>query len=154
MMDHLKSWIVGIIAVTFALSLAEDLIRQPAIRRIWKLAGGVVLILAVLSPLRSLVPGDWTVSLEDYRREVTAVEQVLRQEQDIAYAAGIEQEIEAYIWDKAAAFGLAGEIRVKVSPQTGIPEEIWLEMPFDPRLSEFITQQLGLDREQQEWQED
>jgi hypothetical protein len=155
MMAGLKNWIMGIIAVSFALSLAQKLITQPSIRRLWDLAGGVVLTAAIISPLIELRMEETDLSLSTYRENLVSVEEALRMDSAAALGDGIAGALEAYIKDKATALGLCGSVEVMLSGEgeNWHIQRVVLGMTYDQRLSDLLWEELGLSRDQQRWQE-
>ena len=156
MIDAIKTWIIGVIAISFAVSLGEQMVTQKAIGRVWSLAGSILVILAVLSPLVRLPGGGGRLALSHHRGEVEEMTEMLRRQGEEELALGIAGQLEAYISDKAKALGLAGEIRVKTSAEEGVVviEGVELAMPFDPQLSDYLSREVGLSREEQQWQEE
>lgn len=154
MMEGIKNWIMGVIAISFAVSLGEQLVSQKTIARIWSMAGSILVLLAVLMPLTRLTGEEFAVSFSGAKTEELADE--LRQEGEEHLSLGIAAQLEAYISDKANALGLAGEIRVNTSVEEGVVsiKGVELEMPFDPQLSDYLFRELGFPREEQRWQEE
>jgi len=155
MMNGIRQWIAGVIALSFAMSLGEKLIAGAGIKRIWNMVGGILLTIAIFSPLLELTDAQWELSLWEAAEQTSLLEQSLRESGEEQLASGIEEALETYIWDKAKALGLSGEIEVSVSGKEGgyLPQTIVLKMPFHQQLSEVISKELGLGRDRQLWQE-
>ena len=156
MMDLLRTWLFGLTAVSALLALAESLVTQEGIRRVLRLAGGVLMILVLLQPVVRMELGDLRFSPDALRQEAEALEEEYARQQEAALETGIEEELASYIWDKAQALGLSCQVRVTV--ETGadgipVPRSVTVTGAYSEDLSEIIETDLGIPREQQNWQE-
>lgn len=157
MMDWIREWLLGVTATALLAALADCLILQGAIRRIARLTGGLLMMVALLRPLESLPLEGLSLSFADYQRQVSELTEHYRREQNTAYSAIIEEEIGAYIVDKAAGMGLRTEASVTAAPdEAGLPmlQEVRLTIPEDPLLSDWLETELGIPAEAQYWQEE
>ena len=156
MIDGMREWLLGVTAAALLAALADCLVSQGAIRKIARLAGGLLLLAALLRPLGSLPLGELSVSFAEYRRQTAELTEHYRAEQSAVCAAVIEEELGAYIVDKAAGMGLRTEARVTAGPGAAgapLPEEVRLTIPMDPVLSAWLETELGIPAEAQDWQE-
>ena len=156
MIGMLRTWLLGLTVSAMALSLAESLVAQEGIRRVLRLAGGVLLVIVVVSPLMEVDLSDWDFSLADYSRQVAELEADYAGRQQAQLAASIEAELATYIWDKARQMGLAVEAEVTVAvleDGTEEPREATDTVPNSEALSDLIAEDLGIPREKQNWQE-
>ena len=156
MMDLLRTWLFGLTAVSALLALAESLVTQEGIRRVLRLAGGVLMILVLLQPVVRMDLGELRFSPDALRQEAEALEEEYARQQEAALETGIEEELASYIWDKAQALGLSCQVRVTV--ETGadgipVPRSVTVTGAYSEDLSEIIETDLGIPREQQNWQE-
>ena len=156
MMDLLRTWLFGLTAVSAPLALAESLVTQEGIRRVLRLAGGVLMILVLLQPVVHMDLGELHFSPDALRQEAEALEEEYAWQQEAALETGIEEELASYIWDKAQALGLSCQVRVTV--ETGadgipVPRSVTVTGAYSEDLSEIIETDLGIPREQQNWQE-
>ena len=156
-MEQLRLWILGIAVTALLLGLGEALVTQKGIQRVLRLTGGVLLIVVLLGPLGRM-SGVWqTVSLEDYRREVSGLEEELRSEQEENLSAIIESRLDEYIWDKAQAMGLDAAISVSTRSSGGgvaIPDRVTIDGPYNAAFSRWLEEEMGVDAEHQIWQEE
>ena len=156
MMEVLRTWLFGLTAVSLLLALAEALVSQEGIRRVLRLAGGVLMIVVLLQPVVQIDLEDLSLSLEAYQQEVETLTEEYAQQQETQLSAGIEAELASYIWDKAQALGL--DCQVSVTVETGAdgvpaPRSVDITGEYSEALSEIIEKDLGVPREQQNWQE-
>ena len=104
---------LAIIAVSLLCAVADALMPPGAVRRVGRLVCGLVLLGAVLSPLRELDAAAGQRWLEDCLASVDRREEELKNEVNSQMKTIIEQEYAAYIVDKAAELGLDCAVRVE-----------------------------------------
>lgn len=94
MMEAVRGWLTGVTAVAALLFLVRSLSPKGAVGRVAEFTGGLLLLLALLQPLKGLA-GQWEMDLPDLRSEITQ-----RQEELENYkTAVIEEETAAYKMD-------------------------------------------------------
>ena len=156
MIALLRSWLFGLTALSALLALAEGLVTQEGIRRVLRLTGGVLMILVLLRPVVRMNLENLHFSLDALRQEAETLEEEYTRQQAEQLSAGIEEELASYIWDKAQALGL--NCQVSVTVETGAdgvpaPRSVDITGEYSEALSEIIEKDLGVPREQQNWQE-
>lgn len=156
MIALLRSWLFGLTALSALLALAEGLVTQEGIRRVLRLTGGVLMILVLLRPVVRMDLENLHFSLDALRQEAETLEEEYTRQQAEQLSAGIEEELASYIWDKAQALGL--NCQVSVTVETGAdgvpaPRSVDITGEYSEALSEIIEKDLGVPREQQNWQE-
>lgn len=105
-MELVRSWLTGIVAAAVVAALADSLIPEGAVKKLGRLTGGLLLLLAVLSPIGALDSRDLTEILLDYRIQSQSYSAALETENAQLIKTIIEQETAAYIQDKAAELGI------------------------------------------------
>lgn len=109
-MSFLRQWLLGVTAAALAVALAQALTPEGTVKKLLRLIGGLVLLLAVVRPLKSLTPaalpgpGDMVPSVETAE---TAGEEVMK--------TLIAQKVGAYIVDKGSALGCPCTAQVTVA---------------------------------------
>lgn len=109
-MSFLRQWLLGVTAAALAVALAQALTPEGTVKKLLRLMGGLVLLLAVVRPLKSLAPaalpdpGALTPSVETAE---TAGEEVMK--------TLIAQKVGAYIVDKGSALGCPCTAQVTVA---------------------------------------
>ena len=157
MIELLNRWIIGAAVVSLAVAVAETLVAQEGIRQVLRLAGGILLVVALLNPVLGLGETEMGDLLEDGRQSVQELEEAygaMRQEQ---LAAVIAEETAAYISDKAEEMGLSCEVEVEVEEGEdglALPSVVRVEAPYQEELSRWLESQLDIPAEQQIWQEE
>ena len=156
MMELLRAWLTGITAAAILCALANSLMPEGAVRRVGKLACGLVMLSAVLRPLvevEALSPGDL---LEDYQAQAAVQTQALEEGRNTALKSIIEQEFAAYIVDKAAQMGAA--CTAQVTCQLGedgvfLPQSAAVQGSFTPQqqedLARILEEELAIPRARQ-----
>jgi len=112
----LRNWLLGIVAAALALSLAQALTPEGAVKRVGRLIGGLVLLLAVLKPLLTLDPGELTAATAAYWGEEALPQET--DEEEILRGL-IAQRAGAYIVDKGEQLGLTCSATVTVVEGAG-----------------------------------
>ena len=57
-MGAVRSWLLGVAATALVVALAEAIAPEGSVKKVCKLAGGLALMLAALSPLVGVLGGD------------------------------------------------------------------------------------------------
>lgn len=117
MLDVIRQWLVGITCAALIIAAAEGLTPKGAIRKIGRLTGGLVLLIAVLHPLLALDQDSLTQALADYRLELGDYGDELELENRQAMKAIIEERSGAYIQDKAERLGIDCQVSVEAGEE-------------------------------------
>ena len=99
MMEVIKSWLVGITCAAMVVALAEGLMPEGTVRKIGRLTGGLVLLLAVTRPLISLDPAALTEMLGGDVQSWSGEEATLEQANEDLMKTIIAERTGAYILD-------------------------------------------------------
>ena len=75
MIELLNRWIIGAAVVSLAVAVAETLVAQEGIRQVLRLAGGILLVVALLNPVLGLGETEMGDLLEDGRQSVQELEE-------------------------------------------------------------------------------
>ena len=65
-MSFLTKWLLSVIATAFLVSVCEALIPDKKVREVGRWIGGLLMLLALLSPLLQLRSEHWTLSVDRY----------------------------------------------------------------------------------------
>ena len=100
-MTFLREWLLGVTAAALAIALAQSLTPEGTVKKVGKLVGGLVLLLAVIKPIAQVDPtalaGLWTVPGYEAEATTQGGEEVLK--------ILIAQKTGAYIVDKGQSLG-------------------------------------------------
>lgn len=151
MTELVRSWLLGITCAAMVLALAESLAPEGSVKRVCRLAGGLILMLAAISPVLKLEEADLKEITERYQTGVQEYREKLEEENDFLYESIIEENAAAYILDKAEELGISCQVSVTVAwTQEGVPQihsaRITGAMTQQQRseLSRILEQDLGI----------
>lgn len=154
MMEFLRTWLLGITGAAILSALAEALMPEGGVKQVGKLACGLLMLSAVLTPLEGVDVTAFSVPLE-YDQE----QQVLREESEERMKTIIEERLNAYSMDKAKELGVDARIRVECRREedgTILPCRVVLE-PEEGQdcrtLKNQLSADLGIPEEQVEVRE-
>lgn len=113
-MELIKNWILGVTCAAMLVAVAESLMPSGTVKKIGKLTGGVVLLLAVIQPLMGLDFESLSMALTESRESM----HVLSEEEASAVSADLMKSIiadktGAYILDKANSMGISCTVDVE-----------------------------------------
>lgn len=157
-MNALKDWLLGVTAVALAVSLAQALTPEGTVKKVGRLVGGLVLLLAAVRPLMgwegaplgglSLSPDP--AAVEEAAQSGTQVMKTL-----IAQKAG------AYIVDKGQSLGFSCSAEVTVAEDSAgwpIPWEATVSGEWTQAqkkaLSQAVEDELGIPAQRQSFREE
>ncbi len=157
LMENLKAYLLGIAAVAMAVSMAAALLREDALKKAVRLAGGMVLVLVVLGPLVRTNLDAFGQYLSKIQMDQDALASGIEVEDKALMARIIQDKTEAYILDKAEALG--AEVQVTVVMEKGVdypyPGAVTVEGVLTAAqrsaLSADLEQSLAIPRERQEF---
>lgn len=117
MLDMIRQWLVGVTCVALLIAVAESLTPPGTVRKIGRLTGGLVLLIAILYPLLSLDQDSLSRALAEYRLELDDYSGELEEENREAMKAIIAERSDAYIQDKAESLGIDCQVSVEVGDE-------------------------------------
>lgn len=151
MMEGVRVWLLSILAVSLLCALADALMPKGPVKGVGKLACGIVLAAAVVSPVAQLDLESSRQWLEDWDVGLEQREEDLKKQVDEEMKPIIEQEYEAYIVDKAAQLEAVCIARVECRREDGgvyLPETVWISGSLSQQQREELTgtllEELGL----------
>lgn len=105
-MTIIREWLLGVLAASLLAALAEHLTPEGVVRKIGKLTGGLVVLIAILQPVLKLDAPTLSLTLSQYRDDLGNYEAQVDTENFYLMKDIIEQRTGAYIQDKAAQLGI------------------------------------------------
>ena len=121
MTEFLRTWLIGVICAAMVTALAECLVPDGGIKRVCRLAGGLILVLTVVSPVTSFEEVDLREIISGYNSKADAYRAELQEMQDSLYESVIEENSAAYISDKAKELGIICSVKVTAAWDGEIP---------------------------------
>lgn len=161
MMDFAGSWVRAIAGAALICAAAGALTPKGRVKGVLKMVCGLVLILSILQPLVGSDLGSMSLDISEYRRQAEEITGSAAQKENGLSRAIIEEELNAYILDKAAGLQIPLQA-VSVVMKWGegdcwYPHEVSLTgvLPLreKERLTAEIEAELGIPRERQYWSE-
>lgn len=159
MSEFLRNWLLGITCAAMVLTLAESIVPEGSGKRVCHLAGGLVLLIASLSPVIKLEMNDLIGISDRYEQASAEMEQSLQTENEFLYECIIEEQTAAYILDKAKELEVNCKVSVTVRQTDAglvIPYAVSVEGTLtgeqEKCLSQFLTADLGIPLERQHFE--
>lgn len=121
MTELIRNWLLGVTCAAMILALAESLAPEGSVKRICRLAGGLVLLLAAIGPVLKLDEADLTQITERYQLSAQEYSRELEAKNDFLYETIIEENAAAYILDKAEELGMTCRVSVTAEWEDGTP---------------------------------
>ena len=147
MVEFLGKWLMGVTCAAMILALAEGLSPAGGPKRAARLAGGLLLLLAVVKPLISLDGSALTRAMTEYRLDAEYSAQALEEENKTLMMDIIEAQSAAYIQDKAAALGITCTVQVAAdeAAEYPIPKVVTITGELSREEREALTEQIEAD---------
>ena len=147
MLDIIRQWLLGITCVALVAALAESLTPPGAVRKVGRLTGGLVLLIAMLHPLMALDQDALTRALTEYRLELSTYSDELEEENRSLMKGIIEERSNAYIQDKAEEMGIQCQISVEVGEEGDwpVPDSVTVFGSLSEEQQAELTQAIEVD---------
>ena len=160
MMELVRQWLLGVTCTAMVLALAEGLVPEGNAKKVCRLAGGLALLLAAVSPVIGIDKGLFTRVLAEYQAMAQQYEKNLEEKNVLLYQTIIEDAAAAYIVDKAEEIGISCQVEVTFSyDEDGVPSpwEVtarggWTEEQRI-RLEQLVEESLGVSAQRQYYEE-
>jgi hypothetical protein len=146
MVELIGKWLVGVTCAAMFVALAEGLAPPGAGRKICRLTGGLVLLLAVVQPVLKLDSAALTRALTQYKLEVEDYRADLEEENAQVMQAIIEEQAGAYIQDKAQEMGIDCQVQVRARGEDyPIPHTVIVRGSLTQEQQEALTREIETD---------
>lgn len=121
MMEDVRNWILGVVAVGLLVSLCQSLSPEGKTQKVSRFCGGLLLFLAVVTPI---VRWDITGRLQafqDYCESLTVSEEAVAQAGNTVLEEQVCQRTQQYLQEQAKQLGAAVSVAVTCKTQEGVP---------------------------------
>lgn len=151
------TYLLSVAVAALLAALVQSLLPKGGVRRAAGFAGGLVLILAVVSPVARLEYDDLAKSIARIQTETEQLQTGVSTGSREILSQIIKQRCEAYILEKARNLGLSLEVTVTLQDDGTYPypAAAVLKGTFTQAqrgaLTAEISQNLGIPARQQEW---
>lgn len=126
-MEFMRNWILSVTVSAMIVAVAESMMPPGTVKKVAKLTGGLVLMLGILQPIVRMdyeelflaANGFPSISVEEQETPKTGNEEIIK--------SIIEEELSAYVLDKAKKLGCSCEVEFRCVPGesgTPIPEAV------------------------------
>ena len=160
MMGVVRQWLLGVACTALVLAAADSLAPEGSVKKICRLAGGLALLLAAVSPLLRLDSGVLSNALERHQALIQHYEETLAEQNNLFYQTIIEESTAAYIVDKAEEMGISCQAEVTFSyDEDGVPcpweVTAWGDWTDETRaaLERLLEDDLGVPPQRQHYEE-
>lgn len=111
-MEFMRSWIISITVSAMIIAVAEGMMPPGVVKKVGKLTGGLVLMLGILQPIVRL-DYEELFQAANGLSEITLEAQAEQQEgNEEMMKSIIEEELSAYVLDKAQSLGILCRVSV------------------------------------------
>lgn len=156
-MGWMQNWLFSIVCAALVAAVAETLSPKGLPKQLARYAGGLLVLLAVLGPVKRLDSSAIGDAMADWKGRLGGNTEAFAQQNTQAAKAIIAQETAAYISDKAAGLGITQcrvEVRCRMTEEGfPAPETVRVEGCGDETawqsLSRAITADFAIEREAQ-----
>jgi hypothetical protein len=160
MEEIIRSWILGLGGAAALGAIAVAVTPAGPVRSVTRMLCGVILALALVSPVLDLNMDAYSLGLAAYREQAGELTGAWAETEDRLNRTIIEEECAAYIWDKAQELGVqAGRVRITAKWGDGcwVPWEAQMEFSGTDdqkiALSAVLEAELGIPAKRQYWNE-
>jgi len=154
MINFLRNWVIGITVVSIFLAVAQSLMPGGNIKKVGKIVGGLVLILAISKPLIKLDPVKLSVAFTESRMNQSGSISLLELENMTLVKKIIEEQTNAYISDKARELGAECTVETSYSySESGMAYPVSAVITGDlsreqrKKLSEYLSREFLISEE-------
>ena len=154
-MEILRTWIMGLAGAALLCAVCTELTPQGSVKTVQRAICGVVMSLALISPLLRLDLDGYSLHLARYRKEAEEIAGQGKEISDSLSRTYIQEQCRAYILDKARLSGVpvtSASVELRWSGEgVWYPVAAEIEGTYDRALAEKIEEELGISRENQHW---
>lgn len=158
MTDIIRQWVLGLAGAALFCAVMTELTPKGTVKNVVKVLCGMVMALALVSPLLKADVGTYALNMAKYRENALAVSGQGKEISDRLSRTIIEDECRTYILDKAASLGAQlsdAAVTLKWSSEgLWYPVGCTLTGQYDAALEKAISAELGIAPEAQEWVSD
>lgn len=155
-MDAIRQYILSVICMAIVCGIVQMLFPSGTVASVVKILSGLIVTIAVLSPLLQEKVLQWDLTFESIVSDGEAAVAEGQTAAEDALAQLIKEETQTYILNKASALG--ADITVEVQLRSEYPNEpasVTVRGAVSPyvkqQLANCLSQELGIAEEDQIW---
>lgn len=151
-------YLLTVCAVCILTALLQAAAPGKQAGRSLKFAGGLLILLVVIGPLAGLRTGDLSELVQAAAALLPEVQETGTADSTARISELITDRCSAYIWDKAEALGMSVAVELRLSADDGWPSPSGVVLrgrwtgPQQQALADILETELGIPRQEQEWQ--
>lgn len=152
-----RNYLLSITGACLLLTVVMAVLKEGTIRKYAAMAGGLLIILTVISPLLKIDTASAAEALWSFELRTDAVNSGIEIGSDTLLRQVITDKCNTYILDKASALGLELQVEVQLEDEADIPYPVRVVIrgnwsPAEQqKLSDDISENLGIPKKCQEW---
>ena len=154
-MEILRTWIMGLTGAALLCAVCTELTPPGSVKTVQRAVCGVVMSLALISPLLRLDFDGYALHLAGYRKQAEEIAAQGKEISDSLSRTYIQAQCQAYILDKARLSGVpvtSASVELRWSGEgVWYPVAAEIEGTYDRALAEKIEEELGIAQENQQW---
>ena len=152
----MRQYLLSIVGAAIICSITKNISNEKTLSgAMLRLVAGIIMTVTVLAPVVNLDLNDLPLMTTNFMDEASTIAAEGEEMAASARNAIISDRAEAYILDKAAAFGAALEVEVTISDGTMMPEGARIKGAISPyaklQLQRIMEQDLQIAKENQQW---
>lgn len=155
MTEMLRTWVLGMAGSAIFCALCGELTAGGRVKTVSKFLCGMVLTLALISPLTGGSFDGYALNMAKYRSRAEEISAEAAECSDSLSRTFIAGKCEAYIWDKAVSLGaeISGcSVSLRWNGEGfWYPAGVKIQGEYNEQLAEKIEEELGISRAGQEW---
>ena len=156
-MAGLRQYLMAVTAAAIICGIVKSISNEKTVPgAMLRLMAGIVMTVTVLSPVVQLDLCDIPALSEDFAAQADAAAALGEEMAAAEINAIISEQTQAYILDKAAAFGAALQVEISMANDGSYrPESVVLQGSISPyakaRLQSIIEEDIQIAKEKQQW---
>lgn len=157
MSGAIGKYLLSVAASAMLLSLVQSILPKGHVQQVVGFVGGILVILAVLSPVMDVGYDSLTQTIIQFQKEAEEIEATAIIDDRQLISDIIKEKCRTYIWDKANELGADLEVEVILSEDGDYPYPVSVILTGRAssgqriRIEEYISQDLGIPAQRQEW---
>lgn len=153
----MREYLISVAAVCLLQTLIGVVLPEGKIKKLAITAGGLLVILTVVSPVASLDADTIAETMSQFILDTEMAQTGVTVNQEDLLRDIIKDNCETYILDKASSMGLSLQVEVILSDTaeapypTGVTVKGEMTVEQMQKLSRYISEDLGIPADRQEW---
>ena len=155
-MEFMRTWILSVTISAMIIAVAESMMPEGTVKKVAKLTGGLVLMLGILQPIVRMDYDDLFLAANGLPDISVQAQETQKSGNQEILKSIIEEELSAYVLDKAEKMGCSCEVEFHCIPGesgTPMPESVKVRGQLTAQqrsaMQALLAEDLGIPKEQQ-----